>query len=178
MTSSKQVSGFYPDKHGRAPSLYAWLGTVVTFVLLIAAQLLPRGDQPLLRATGVFMLLLAGVFIITPFYLLSRYGGSKEGASYLQSSRLVDRGFYGLVRHPQYLGYILLASGFALISAHWITALLGLIVTACFYAQTVQEEAFCLEQFGSAYTNYLQSVPRLNLVRGLWRMFCGKAIME
>lgn len=164
--------GSKSDSNGRhsAPKRYAWLASGIIVLQLIAAQLLPRGDQPILRAAGVFVLLVTSVFIFGPFYLLNRYGRSMEGASYLQSSKVVNRGLYAVVRHPQYLGYILLASGFALISSHWIAVLLALIASACFYLQAVEEEAFCLAQFGESYQRYLQRVPRFNVVLGVIRI--------
>lgn len=118
------------------------------------------------------MLLLAGVFIFWPFYLLARYGGL-EGESYMQAAVVVDRGLYAVVRHPQYLGYILLACGFALLSQHGVSVLLDIIAAVLFYIQAVREERACLAEFGEPYARYCCRVPRFNVILGLFRLLRG-----
>jgi hypothetical protein len=92
------------DHQLKPPKLFAWLASVVAISLIIVTQFLARGDDPYLRGTGVFVLLLASVFIFAPFYLLT-----KHGQTYMQARIVVDRGLYAITHHPQYLGYILLA---------------------------------------------------------------------
>ena len=122
------------DCHLEPPKLFAWVASGVTISLIILTQFLPRGDGPYLRGTGVLVLLLAGVFIFWPFYLLAKYGG-KKGQTYMQASVVVDRGLYAITRHPQYLGYVFLACGFALLSLHWVAILLAVVGATCFYLQ-------------------------------------------
>ena len=154
------------------PKLFAWLASVVTISLIIVTQFLPRGGDPYLRGTGVFVLLLAGVFIFTPFYLLTKYGG-KDGQTYMQAGIVVDRGLYAITRHPQYLGYIFLACGFALLPQHWVAALLAAVGATFFYLQAVKEEGYCLAQLGEPYEQYLRRVPRFNIVLGMMRLARG-----
>lgn len=154
------------------PQLWAWLASAVTISLIAATQFLPGGDHPLLRRAGVLVLLLAGAFIFWPFYLLARHGG-QTGQGYMQAALVVDRGLYAVVRHPQYLGYILLGWGFALLSQHGVTVLLALAATGLFYGQSVMEERACLAQFDKAYAQYRRRVPRFNVVWGLFRLFRG-----
>ena len=90
-----------------------------------------------LRITGVVMLLTASVFIFTPFYLLSKYGKTQVGKTYTQAGKVVQQGLYALLRHPQYLGYMLLACGFTLLSQHWFTVLLATLSVIFFYVQAV-----------------------------------------
>ena len=158
----------------KPPQLFAWLASVVTASLVIVTQFLPRGRNPCLRGTGVFILLLAGIFIFTPFYLLSKHGGAKAGQTYMQTEKIVDQGFFAITRHPQYLGYVFLACGFALLSQHWVVALLAIIGATLFYFHTVQEERYCLTQFGEPYAQYLQRVPRFNILLGVLRSLQGK----
>jgi protein-S-isoprenylcysteine O-methyltransferase Ste14 len=151
------------------PRGYAWLASMVTVALVVTAHFVARGNNALLRLAGVGSLILAAVFIFPPFVLLARYGGAQEGESYLQTRNLVDRGLYAIVRHPQYLGYILLAGGFALLSQHGVILLLAAIAITCFYFQAVQEERYCLAQLGEPYRCYLRRVPRFNFVLGIIR---------
>ena len=50
----------------KPPKRFAWLASLVTISLILTTQFLAQGDNPYLRGTGVFVLVLAGVFILTP----------------------------------------------------------------------------------------------------------------
>ena len=158
----------------KPPKLLAWFASVVTVALIVASQLLPRGDNPALRGAGAFVLLLGGFFIFIPFYLLSKHGGTKDSQTYMHASKVVDKGLYAITRHPQYLGYICLACGFALLSQHWAAFLLAVISASLFYIQAVQEERYCLIQFGDPYEQYLRRVPRFNIILGILRTLQGR----
>jgi protein-S-isoprenylcysteine O-methyltransferase Ste14 len=157
------------DCRPEPPRLFAWIASAVMISLIIVTQFLPRGDEPCLRVTGVFVLLLAAVFIFGPFYLLMKHGG-RDGQTYMQARIVVDRGLYAITRHPQYLGYILFACGFALLSQHWVAVLLAALGTTLFYVQAVREERYCLARFGEPYEQYLQRVPRFDFVLGIVRL--------
>jgi protein-S-isoprenylcysteine O-methyltransferase Ste14 len=158
----------------QAPKLFAWLASVMTIALIVTLQFLPHGSNPYLPGTGVFMLLLAGVFIFAPFYLLTKHGGPKDGQTYLQAGKVVDQGLYAVKRHPQYLGYILLAGGFALLSQHWAAFLLAVLGMAFFYLQAILEEKYGRALYGEPYGQYLQRVPRFNILLGTLRLLQGE----
>jgi protein-S-isoprenylcysteine O-methyltransferase Ste14 len=155
------------------PKLFIWIASVVVISLIAVTQFLPRGGNPFLRGAGVFVLLLAGVFVFIPFYLLTKNGRPKDGQTYMQASVVVERGLYAVTRHPQYFGYILLACGFALLSQHWIAVLLSAAGSTCFYLQAIGEERYCLAQLGEPYARYIRRVPRFNIVLGLLRLARG-----
>jgi protein-S-isoprenylcysteine O-methyltransferase Ste14 len=165
------VRGHVPkgDCLPKPPVLFAWLASVTTISTIVVSQFLPQGDNPYLRGAGVCMLLLAGVFIFWPFALLARYGGARDGQAYMQASVVVDRGLYAIVRHPQYLGYIFLACGFALLSQHGDAVLLAAASATFFYLQAVREEGYCRARFGEPYERYRRRVPRFNVVLGVIR---------
>jgi len=156
----------------KPPKLFSWIASLVVILVILAAQFLARGDDPYLRGTGVLVLLLAGVFIFAPFYLLTKHGG-KDAQTYMQARVVVDRGLYAITRHPQYLGYMFLACGFALLSQRWVAALLAAIGVTFFYLQSVKEERYCLAQLGEPYRQYLRRVPRFNIVLGIMRLSRG-----
>ena len=158
--------GYQPEP----PKLFAWLASAVTVSLIILTQFLPQGDDPYLRGTGVVVLLLAGVFIFAPFYLLAKHGGVEDSQTYMRARIVVDRGLYAIIRHPQYLGYVFLACGFALLSQHWVAFLLAVVGVTFFYLQAVSEERYCLARLGEPYEQYRRQVPRFNLVLGIVRL--------
>ena len=149
--------------------LAAWIAALAALGTIVLAEFLPRGDSAFLRGAGVGLLALAAVLIFAPFFLLRKHGRVEDGGTYMQTRAVVDRGLYALIRHPQYLGYMLLACGFALLSQHWLVMVLGLVAVAALYFQGVEEERTCLNRLGAAYGQYMQRVPRFNLVLGIFR---------
>lgn len=152
------------------PKLFAWLGSLVTISLILITQFLARGEDPYLRGVGVFVLMLAAAFIFAPFFLLRKHGRTADGMTYMGTRTVVDQGLYAITRHPQYLGYMFLACGFALLSQHCVAFLLAALGVTLFYFQAVTEERYCLVRLGEAYAHYLRRVPRFNVVLGIIRL--------
>lgn len=166
-----EQAGDHEGSEGWAPPrLFAWLASLATILLLVATLTLERGGNAYLRVAGVAVLVLSGVFIFAPFLLLSKHGRGQDGATYMRTETVVDRGLYALTRHPQYLGYMLLATGFALLSQHWLSILLAVAGVTCFYVQALREEKHCLAQLGEPYERYMRRVPRFNILLGTVRL--------
>jgi len=151
------------------PAQVAWLGAAATLATIAAAQIWRRESCAWLRPVGALILLVGGVCIVVPFALLRRHGQADRDDAYMSANVVVDRGLYAIVRHPQYLGYVLLACGFAMVARHWAVAALALLSGLCWYLQTVHEERYCLARFGESYSRYARTVPRLNPLRGVLR---------
>ena len=160
------------------PKLLAWLASAVTLALIVVAQTLPRGSNSYLRGAGVVSLLLAGEFILIPFALLARHGRTQEGGTYMQTRAVVDRGLYAAVRHPQTLSYMLLGAGFALLSQHWVAALLSAMSVTLFGLQAVREERYTCGRLGEPYARYCRRVPRFNVVLGLIRLLRARQVRK
>ena len=162
------------DAGRRSPSAphtaFGWLAFACTVGVIVADRVLARGHGAALRGIGVALLVLAPVFFAPPFMLLSRHGGRPTGSPYYATTRLVRRGPYTVVRHPQYLGYAMLAAGFALLSQRMLTGGLAAMAIACFVLHSRREEAHCLALFGDEYRRYMQRVPAFNAVTGFWRL--------
>jgi protein-S-isoprenylcysteine O-methyltransferase Ste14 len=158
------------DGQRKLPRLVAWIAALATVGTIVLAEFLPRGDNAFVRGAGVCLLALAAALIFAPFFLLRKHGRIEDGGSYMQTRTVVDRGLYSIVRHPQYLGYMLLASGFAFLSQHWLVMVLAAAGIAAFYCQAVEEERTCRARLGAAYAQYMQRVPRFNLVLGAFRV--------
>ncbi|UCF20313.1 MAG: isoprenylcysteine carboxylmethyltransferase family protein [Gemmatimonadota bacterium] len=161
----------------RRPWLAGAIATVGSIGVLVSALLHGRGNHGVPHVLGTAALILSAVFIFSPFYLLKRHGGVQAGSKYFDTTAVVDRGVYGVVRHPQYLGYMLLVSGFALRSQSFWTVMLALCANVFFYVQARKEEGFCVQSLGNAYEDYLKRVPRFNFVSGFlrhWRQARGR----
>ena len=96
-------------------------------------------------------------------------GKAPEGEGWLHTTAVVDSGIYGLVRHPMYLSFMLISLALVLLSQHWLNALLGALLIGLIYSDMGREEKSCLVKFGDAYQDYMERVPRVNLVAGMAR---------
>lgn len=149
-----------------SPRLYAWLALLPAVGLLLTVIFLPEGSNQYLRFAGGALLIVSPIFIFLPFIQLPRYGGS-EGETYMQTASLVQHGLYAIVRHPQYLGYMLLVSGFSLLLQQWYGYLLAALSILGFYFQAGEEDLELAQRFGPEFSYYQERVPQFNLFAGL-----------
>ena len=108
-------------------------------------------------------------YLNNKFLQLRKQGRAASGKTYMETEAVADRGLYAITRHPQYLGYMLLACGFALLSQHWVALLLAVVGVTLFFFQAVKEEGYCLARLGEPYEQYLRRVPRFNVILGIVR---------
>ncbi|NIN72957.1 MAG: hypothetical protein GTO46_13725 [Gemmatimonadetes bacterium] len=156
------------------PQALWWVAAIATVGTLVADLVVERGANSGLRIAGMILLFLAPLFFVPPFFLLMKHGRIEAGQSYSCTTKVVDRGVYGVVRHPQYVGYALLAIGFAMRTQHIISWALAMLAVAFFYLQALAEERFCVRQLGAEYAAYMKQVPRFNFVGGFIRSLLEK----
>ena len=94
-------------------------------------------------------------------------GGAPEGESIVKTTVLVDSGVYAMIRHPQYLGFMLIVFSLVLISQHWFSLISAVIGCALFYFDVRQEEQNSITKFGDKYKQYMQKVPGFNFLLGI-----------
>lgn len=122
--------------------------------------------------------LIAMVLLCLPMLTLRSRGRVRKGKSYVETEALVDTGVYALVRHPQYLGWMLMYAAVLLFEPNWILAILGILGVVCVYLFTVQEEALLTGEFGESYACYMQVVPRFNLLAGAIRLLLKRYVED
>jgi protein-S-isoprenylcysteine O-methyltransferase Ste14 len=110
------------------------------------------------------------VLILLPIFVFHSKGRVEKGESFVHTTVLVETGIYAVVRHPLYLGWLLMYPAIIFWSQHWLTAIIGIAGMACVYLISKQEDQRLIEKFGNAYKRYMQSVPRMNLVVGVIRL--------
>jgi len=119
-------------------------------------------------------LLYAGWIIIAfgIIFLLCSSKSRKRG--HADGIGLVESGMYAFVRHPEFLGHILIISALVIISQHWISFIVGAILIVLLYLAMIEEEKRNMEKFGYAYMDYMKRVPRINLIAGIIRQIHKK----
>ncbi len=79
-----------------------------------------------------------------------------------EQQSLIDRGPYGVIRHPGYLGVLMLWVGAGLATANWIATLLIALVMFVAYTYRIQSEELMLAAtFGEQYRRYAARTRRL-----------------
>lgn len=98
-----------------------------------------------------------------------------EGQSWLSQARMVDSGVYGVIRHPMYVAFSVLAVALTCFSQHWLGAVAALFVVGGLCYVMIVEENRNVQTFGDEYVQYMQRVPRLNVLAGLVRAWRRRA---
>ena len=75
--------------------------------------------------------------------------------------RVIREGVFSLVRHPIYLGAILLYLGLLVFSPSMFAAMIWTIIIAFYYYISRYEEKLLIEKFGNDYKEYMREVPML-----------------
>jgi len=120
--------------------------------------------------SGWALLIFSIVLILLAGYEFGMKGGAPEGESLVHTTVLVDSGVYAVIRHPQYLGFILFVFALGLMSQHWLSVFSGVIGSSLFYIDVLREEQMSIVKFGDEYERYMQKVPRMNFMLGVIRL--------
>jgi protein-S-isoprenylcysteine O-methyltransferase Ste14 len=120
--------------------------------------------------TGWILLVFSVVIIFLAGGEFRKKGGAPNGKSIVHTTVVVDSGIYAVVRHPQYLGFILFVFALVLMSQHWLSVFSGVLGSALFYKDVLREEQMSVEKFGDDYQLYMQEVPRMNFLLGILRL--------
>ena len=68
---------------------------------------------------------------------------------------VATRGFYNLIRHPQYLGLGLAALGLAIMWPRFLTLALFAVMLFLYYLLAKDEERRMIKRFGESYISYM-----------------------
>jgi protein-S-isoprenylcysteine O-methyltransferase Ste14 len=102
---------------------------------------------------GIGILLIAG--------WLARSGLRVVFGEVRQEPGVIREGVFSLVRHPIYLGAILVYLGLLIFSFSIAAALIWIITIGFYYFLCRHEEKLLTAKFGDEYTTYMREVPRL-----------------
>ena len=152
--------------HDRGSQLAVSVAFAVTLLIVVAATVLTLAgigrvpDEWLVAVIGL-ALMVVGIAI--------RYAAVRTlGAFYTRTLRVsaghqvVDTGPYRFIRHPGYLGTILLLGGAAVATANWFAVAVGPVVVVAMYLYRIRaEEAMLHRSLGEAYGTYAARTSRL-----------------
>jgi protein-S-isoprenylcysteine O-methyltransferase Ste14 len=101
--------------------------------------------------------ILSNVFIVAGFWLLASAWKVLYEAQ--RNQRLATSGAYARVRHPQYIGFVLIMFGFLLQWPTLVTLVMFPILVFMYARLAKREEADMLARFGEEYRRYQAAVP-------------------
>jgi len=107
-----------------------WFSPLAFGLMLLMANVLlntfadhePKFEN--LNFAGLAVTIIAVVLWPIPLFTLRKYGEISSGGSFLATTKLVTKGIFKLLRHPQYLSFMLLNTGLALINQDIATILI------------------------------------------------------
>ena len=140
--------------------------------IIVGIYLLSEVSQiEILAYIGVGLYVFSGiVFGMLPVMEFRKKGDVKKGKSYIHTTKLVDTGIYSIVRHPQYVTFILWAIAGMLLFQHWIIIILGIPIIPLTYIDLIKADKDSIEKFGDDYKAYMKRVPRGNFLLGIIRL--------
>jgi protein-S-isoprenylcysteine O-methyltransferase Ste14 len=160
-------------KVGVTKSLFGWRESGLLSLAFVGLWIVPAIyaltgfpaalDRPLIPAIAVLgVVTLCGALFL--FYRSHADLGRNWSIS-LQirnEHRLVTTGIYGLIRHPMYSSFFLLAVAQLMLLPNWFAGATGLIGVGMLYAFRIrQEERMMIERFGAEYRDYMAHTARL-----------------
>jgi protein-S-isoprenylcysteine O-methyltransferase Ste14 len=142
----------------------------------------PRFIVPIFSALAVtvpvvsFMIPVLHLMIFLPFFLVGAWlgiEGVKETtlrvAETHRAERIITSGVYSFVRHPQYLGGLLVHVGVSLLLSAWYSLLSAPTMAMLVYLISRKEEEELTKEFGKEYEDYGKEVPMFIPRLGRWR---------
>ena len=161
---------------------FTWKDTVPSVLAggFFIAQMIYGGfflDHPridIIKYLGIFVFILSGIFGMAPVFIFPKEGGVKKGKSFVHTTKIVDKGIYSIVRHPQYSAFIFWAFAAMFLFQNLVVVFLGLPVIFLTYYDMMREDKKNIKKFGDAYKDYMKRVPRANFFFGLIRLIFKK----
>ena len=140
--------------------------------IIVGIYLLSEVSQiEILAYIGVGLYVFSGcIFGMLPTVEFRKKGGVKKGKSYIHTTKLVDTGIFSIVRHPQYVTFIMFAFAGMLLFQHWIVIILGLPIIPLTYIDLINADKDGIKKFGDDYRQYMKKVPRANFLLGIIRL--------
>jgi len=102
---------------------------------------------------GFPILIISGIF--------AKYGLGIIFGEVRKKPEIIEKGVFKIVRHPIYLGSILLYLGLTILTCSIASAVVWIIIVIFYYYISRYEEKLLLKEFGADYKSYMERVPML-----------------
>ena len=114
----------------------------------------------ILFALGILIIIVGLIIRIISIRTLKQY--FTYSVAKVENHELIEKGFYKFIRHPGYLGQLLIFTGISISLSNWLAVILMLLSTLVGYMNRIRvEEKFMIEQMGDKYSNYQKRTKKL-----------------
>ena len=114
----------------------------------------------ILFAFGILIIILGLIVRIISIRTLNQY--FTYSVAKAENHELIERGLYKFIRHPSYLGQLIIFTGISISLSNWLSVILMLLSTLIGYMNRIRvEENFMAEQMGVKYSNYQKRTKKL-----------------
>jgi protein-S-isoprenylcysteine O-methyltransferase Ste14 len=119
----------------------------------------PPGVRELVVVGYVILGIGALLFILSVITLRSKH-----------VDHVIDSGVYGIIRHPMYLGGMIMFLSHAFFGQNLIVIMSTAVAIGCCYLLMLSADQRNIDKFGEEYVRYMKRVPRMNLASSLARL--------
>ena len=109
----------------------------------------------------LFIRIPISVVILFSAGYLARSGLNTVFGEIREEASVIRNGVFGIVRHPIYLGSILLYLGLLILTLSIAAATIWIFIIIFYYLISRHEEKLLLGKFGEDYEEYMKQVPML-----------------
>lgn len=111
---------------------------------------------------GIGVVLVIAGMIIRIQSILTLKNSFTYSVAKVEDHKLIETGMYRYIRHPGYLGQLLIFIGISISLSNWLSVIFMVIPIAIGYNYRVAvEERFMAEQFGQKYLNYKNKTKKI-----------------
>jgi protein-S-isoprenylcysteine O-methyltransferase Ste14 len=133
------------------------VGGFFTLLILSLSGIWATWDISALRIIG-FILNAVGLSFVIFAFLHLRYHGKPTDA-WEQTTVVIRKGVYGIVRHPLYFGTAVCTLGVIFAHLSIASGILGAVCIVCLFLASKMEDSYNIEKFGDEYRQYMKDVP-------------------
>jgi protein-S-isoprenylcysteine O-methyltransferase Ste14 len=111
-------------------------------------------------AVGVALVVIGLIIRITSILTLKQY--FTYSVAKVENHTIIETGLYKSIRHPGYLGQLIIFIGISISLSNWLSILFMLIPISIGYLYRIKvEERFMIAQLGENYLNYQKRTKRI-----------------
>ena len=146
---------------------YRWgdAGQIILFVIFVIGMV---SDLFFIKISSSWMDITPWYFpviIFIPLIIISGYlvksGLKKVFKEERKELEVISSGVFGLVRHPIYLGSILIFLSFTILSLSIVALIIWFVIIIFYYYLCAYEEKLLIDKLGKKYRDYMNDVPML-----------------
>ncbi|HMN48786.1 MAG TPA: isoprenylcysteine carboxylmethyltransferase family protein [Ignavibacteriaceae bacterium] len=111
-------------------------------------------------AAGLLIIIAGLVIRIISIKTLKQY--FSYSVTKVENQEIIEKGLYKYIRHPGYLGQLLIFIGISISLSNWLSIILMFLSTLIGYMNRIRvEENFMVEQMGVKYSDYEKRTKKL-----------------